>query len=110
MIYGENSNMYSGLNTYSFALLEDNDNFYLYQFLMGSTSSKTACYTFAKSDVPNMHKDQLFAIASSRPYYYMQTGVPYEPTTMQTNEIIKWKWTAKSRVWNSTTRGIWTKS
>lgn len=74
LIYGENSNMYSGLNTYSFALLEDNDNFYLYQFLMGSTSSKTACYTFAKSDVPNMHKDQLFAIASSRPLLLYADG------------------------------------
>lgn len=74
LIYGENSNIYSGLNTYSFALLEDDSNFYLYQFLIGSSSSKTACYTFAKNEVPNMREGQLFAIASSRPLLLYADG------------------------------------
>ena len=66
LIYGENSNSMSGTSTYSFALLEDAENCYVYQFLMGSSSSKTAGYTFAKSDAPNIENATIFAFASSR--------------------------------------------
>lgn len=74
LIYGENSCSYSGTSTYSFALLKDADNFYVYQFLMGSTSSKTNGYEFAKSDAPNLDNATLFAFASSRPLLLYADG------------------------------------
>lgn len=66
LVYGENSFLLSSLYSYSFALMEDADNFYVYQFLMRSTPSKTAGYTIAKSAAPNLENATLFAFASSR--------------------------------------------
>lgn len=67
LIYGENSYLYSSLYTYSFALLEDNENFHVYQILMqSSTPRKTAAYTIAKSAAPNLENAELFAFASYR--------------------------------------------
>ncbi len=65
LIYGENS-FQPSTYAYSFALLEDEDNFYIYQFLTRTTPSKTAGYTIAKSDAPNLENATLFAFASSR--------------------------------------------
>ena len=65
LIYGENSYQGSGYS-YSFALLEDEENFYIYQIQMRSTPTKTTGYTFAKSDAPNLENAELFAFASYR--------------------------------------------
>ena len=66
LIYGENTWML-GTSTYlSMALFEDDENFYVYQFMCVSPPTKSRAYTIPKSEVPNMHAGQLFAFAASR--------------------------------------------
>ena len=66
LIYGENTWM-SGTSTYlSMALLEDDENFYVYHIMCASSPTKSRAYTIPKSNVPNMHAGQLFAFAGSR--------------------------------------------
>lgn len=66
LIYGENTWML-GTSTYlSMALFEDDENFYIYQFMCVASPTKSRAYTIPKTEVPNMHADQLFAFAGGR--------------------------------------------
>lgn len=76
LIYGENSFQLSGYGTYSYALLEDAENFYLYQFLfpMSGRPNKSNGATIPKSTVPDMKAGQLFAFSSTMPVMLYADG------------------------------------